>query len=228
MQLNTKIRDYKGNSLLKFPEDYVIIDIETTGLSLKNNEIIEIGAVKVCNNQITSIFQSLIRPKKPINDYISNLTGITNEMVVDASSESEVLDSFISFAGGHILIGHNINFDINFLYDHCVTHLGYGLKNDFIDIMELMRKKQVLVKNNKLMMLCVKFVIQNSNTHRALSDCLGMNDFFQYLKLQQKPIECIGELDFLNLFPELNVNYPLDQKKCLIHETSSDRMARIF
>jgi len=217
MRTNTTIRDYKGNSIIEFPDDYVIIDIETTGLSPKNNEIIEIGAVKVCNNQIASIFQSLIRPKTPINDYISNLTGITNEMVVDTCSVSEVLDSFISFAEGNILIGHNINFDINFLYDHCVVHLGHDFKNDFIDIMGLLRKKQILVKNHKLMTLCEKCAIQNTNTHRALSDCLATNNLYQYLKLQKEPIKCIGELYYINLIPEHNINHPFDQKKCLIH-----------
>mgnify|MGYP003594687214 CR=1 FL=1 len=75
------LREKKGNSLLEFPDDYVIIDIETTGFSPRNCEIIEIGAVKVRDNKITSVFQMLIKPKNPISSYITNLTGITNPRV---------------------------------------------------------------------------------------------------------------------------------------------------
>jgi len=83
-------RDFKGESIIGFPDDYIIIDIETTGFNPKNNEIIEIAAIKICDNKICSIFQSLIRPTTTINYFISNLTGTTNEMVADANSVEEV------------------------------------------------------------------------------------------------------------------------------------------
>ncbi|MBC3889582.1 hypothetical protein GH810_14810 [Acetobacterium paludosum] len=222
------IRDYKGKNLIEFPDDYVIIDIETTGFNPKNNEIIEIGAVKVYKNEITSIFQSLIRPKNPINDYISNLTGITNQMVADAAQVNEVLDSFLSFSVDNVLIGHNINSNINFLYDHCEEQLGQYLTNDFIDIVGLFREKTTLLQNRDLLALCEKCAIRNTTTHRALSDCLATNDLFQYLKSQQKPTECIGKLDFLNFRSELGINHPLYEKKCLLQKTGSNNAVRNF
>jgi len=223
MSIIPTIRAYKGKSFIDFPNDYVIIAIETTGFNPKNNEIIEIGAVKVSNNEIISIFQSLIRPMNPINDYISNQTGITNQMVTDASQISEVLDSFLSFADKHILIGHNINFDINFLYDHCEEQLGQYFTNDFIEIVDLFREKTIPLQNQNPLALCEKCVIRNTNTHRALSDCLATNDLFQYLKSQQKPFRCIGKLDFLNFRSELGANHPLYKMKCLLPKIGGDR-----
>lgn len=217
------IRKYKGKSLIEFPDDYVIVAIETTGFNPKNDEIIEVGGVKVRGNEITSIFQSLIKPRNPISYYISHLTGITNEMVADASPVIEVLDSFISFAADTVLIGTNANFNINFLYDHCEEHLGYYLKNDFIDILGLYRKKQIPVQNQNLLVSCEKCAIRNTNTHRALSDCLAINDLFQYLKSQQKPAECIGDLDILNFRNEFRIQHPLYTKKCLMPKTASNQ-----
>lgn len=180
----TNTRIYKGESLIKFPDDYIIIDIETTGLSPGSNEIIEIAAIKVYGNEIHSTFQSLIKPKAPINYFISNLTGITNAMVADANSVKGVLQSYVAFSEDSILIGHNVNFDINFLYDNCEKHLGYYLKNDFIDTMRLFKKTKIPVENYKLKTLCQKIAVQNNNAHRALSDCHATNSLFQYLKSQ--------------------------------------------
>jgi len=224
MSIIPTVREYKGKSLIEFPDDYVIIDIETTGFNPKNDEIIEVGAVKVRGNEITSIFQSLIKPKNPISDYISNLTGITNEMVIDASPEKEVLDSFISFVTDSVLIGHNVNFDINFLYDHCGEHLGHCFTNNFIDILGLLRNKAILFQNQDIMALCEKCAIRSTNAHRALSDCLATNDLFQYLKSQHSPTACLGKLDVLNFRSELGIKHPLYNKKCLIHKTGAEAL----
>ena len=115
---STNIRDKKGQSLLLFPNEYIVFDIETTGLDASYDEIIEIGALKIKNNEIVDKFTSLIKPKYPIDEFITELTGITNEMVKDAPLINEVLPRFIDFIGDEILVGHNINFDINFVYDN--------------------------------------------------------------------------------------------------------------
>ena len=84
-------RIYKGDSLTCFVKDYVVFDIETTGLDSIHNEIIEIGAIKVVDNEITDTFQSFIKPKHRISSFITNLTGISNDMVKDASHARPVL-----------------------------------------------------------------------------------------------------------------------------------------
>ncbi|HEY5556364.1 3'-5' exonuclease [Acetobacterium sp.] len=222
-----KIREHKGKSLIEFPDNYVIIAIETTGFNPKNNEIIEIGAVKVRDNKITSIFQSLVRPMNPINPYISNLTGLSNNMLADANPIGAVLDSFVSFTGDTVIIGHNVNFDINFLYDQCEAFLLHHLSNDFIDIRELLIKQQSSVENLKLLTLCEKCAIQNTNAHRALSDCLAANNLYQSLKLHNGPIACVEELDTLNLASEFKMKHSPYKKKCQVQEATSDKSLRI-
>ena len=214
----TKQREHKGTNLLIFPDNYVIIDIETTGFNPKIDEIIEIGAVKVCNNKISSVFQSLIRHKNLINAYITNLTGITNDMLIDASPIGVVLESFISFIDNSILIGHNINFDVNFLYDHSEMYIKHALKNDYIDIKTLFRIQQEPSRNQKTVTLCEKCAIQNTNAHRALSDCLATNNLYQSLKLHNGFIDCVEELNTLTLASEFKTKHSPYKKKCQIRK----------
>ncbi|WP_373482640.1 PolC-type DNA polymerase III [Acetobacterium sp.] len=222
------LREKKGNSLIQFPDNYVIIDIETTGFSPRNCEIIEIGAVKVRDNKIISVFQMLIKPKNPISSYISNLTGITNNMLIDANPIATVLDAFVSFAGNNILIGHKVNSDVNFLYDHCKTNIDYDLTNDFIDIRELFRERQRSVLNSQLTSLCEKCAIQNTNAHRALSDCLMANNLYQALKFHNGSIACVEELDSLILASEFNHKYSPYKKKCEHLSPRTERYTRVF
>jgi exonuclease, DNA polymerase III, epsilon subunit family len=221
------LREKKGNSLIEFPDHYVIIDIETTGFSPKNCEIIEIGAVKVRNDKITSVFQMLIKPKNPISSYITNLTGITNNMLTDANPIAEVLDAFVSFIGDNILIGHKVNSDVNFLYDHCKITIGHDLTNDFIDIIDLFRERQRSVLNHQLTSLCEKCAIQNTNAHRALSDCLVSNNLFQSLKYHDGSIACVEELDTLILASEFKHKHSPYKKKCQNMSASMERFTRI-
>ncbi len=221
------LREKKGNSLIDFPDNYVIIDIETTGFSPHNCEIIEIGAVKVRDNKIVSVFQMLCKPRNPISAYITSLTGITNNMLADAASIAEVLDAFAAFIGDHILIGHKVNADVNFLYDHCKLYINYDLTNDFIDIRELFRERQRSVLNSQLTSLCEKCAIQNTNAHRALSDCLVSNNLYQSLKFHQGSLTCVDELNTLILAREFNHKHSPYKKKCQHLTTSRDQFARI-
>lgn len=208
------LREKKGNNLVAFPNDYVIVDIETTGFSPKNCEIIEIGAVKVRGNKITSVFQMLVKPINPVSSYITKLTGITNNMLADASPIADVLEAFVSFVGGNILIGHKVNADVNFLYDHCKIHIDHDFSNDYIDIRELFRDRQRSVLNHQLTALCEKCAIQNTNAHRALSDCLVANNLYQSLKFHNGAISCVEEMDTLLLASEFNHAHSPYKKKC--------------
>jgi len=208
------LREKKGNSLIDFPDNYVIIDIETTGFSPHNCEIIEIGAVKVRDNKIVSVFQMLCKPRNPISSYITSLTGITNNMLADAAPIAEVLSAFTAFIGDLILIGHKVNADVNFLYDHCKSNIGHDLTNDFIDIRELFRERQRSVLNHQLTSLCEKCAIQNTNAHRALSDCLVGNNLYPSMTYHDGSIACVEELDTLILATEFNLKHSPYKKKC--------------
>ena len=102
-------------------KDYVCVDIETTGIRPKWDRIIEIGAVKVRDGKVVDTFSELICPGVPIPSRITQLTGITNEMVTGKSKIEEVLPRFVEFAENDLLLGHNIRFDYSFLKQNAIN-----------------------------------------------------------------------------------------------------------
>ncbi len=164
-------RDKKGRSLIEFPDTFVVFDIETTGLDPSFFEIIEISALKVEKGVIIDQFDSLIKPEERIDEFITELTGITNEMVAEAPSIEEVLPAFMDFIKDEILIGHNISaFDINFIYDN-LEYLGIDLiTNDFVDTLRLSRILLPNEKHHRLKDLSKIFNIDSTGSHRALKD----------------------------------------------------------
>lgn len=173
------VRENKGKSLLLATNNYVSIDIETTGLSPAYDEIIEIGAVKYRAGEIVDTFQSLVNPEMEIDDFITQMTGITNEMLVDAPILKNVLPTFIEFVGKDILLGHNVNFDINFIYDACNLFGLPVFDNDFIDTMRLARRMYKNLPNHKLDTLISHFGLQRRELHRGLLDCVLTAECYQ-------------------------------------------------
>jgi len=165
-----KSRDHKGKSLLKWVDNYVLVDIETTGLSPRTDEIIEIGAIKVVENKIVDTYDTLLRIDGYLNPFITRLTGITNEMLEEGKKQEEALKEFIEFAGNETIMGHNVNFDINFIYDKCESYLDYYLSNDFVDTMRIAKHVLPNVRNYKLGTLADYFDVDYRNAHRGLKD----------------------------------------------------------
>lgn len=162
----------KGKSKIDFISDYVVVDIETTGLNSSNCDIIEIGALKVKNNEIIDTFKVLIKTDAPLPPFIVSLTGITDEMLAEKGIDPcNALSEFLLFCEDSVIVGHNVNFDINFLYDHCLFHLGVILNNDYIDTLRLSRKYLKGIQNHKLQTLTKYFGFDYSGAHRALADC---------------------------------------------------------
>ncbi len=115
--------------------------------------------MKVSNFNIIEEFQTLIQPpyyeevngegeneKYFVSDFITELTGITNEMLENASTIDQVMPGFIDFIGGDILVGHNIHFDLNFLYDITINELNHKLNNDFMDLLRISRRVGRVIK----------------------------------------------------------------------------------
>lgn len=125
------VRD-KGNNLLELIDDYCVVDLETTGLSLKLCEIIEICILKVRNGKIIDKYETLLKPENEIDDFIENLTGITNEMLKNAPKFSEIYKEILTFIDKDVIVGHNVNFDINFLYDNFIKY-NHTFNNNYID-----------------------------------------------------------------------------------------------
>ena len=180
--MNNKIREHKGNSLLKFVDDYSVIDIETTGLSPINDEIIEIAAIKVRNNSVVESFSSLVKPLFPIDKFITQFTGITNQMLETAPSIKEVIPEYLNFLADDILIGHNVHFDINFIYDNGMKAIGSPLYNDFIDTLRLSRGFIREVENYRLSTIAKACGANCVQEHRALEDCRTTDVCYRVLK----------------------------------------------
>ena len=139
--LNKNCRTYKGHSLIEDVGDYTVVDIETTSLDSFHGEILEISAIKVRNKEEVDHFSELIKTNEELGYFTTNLTGITNEMMLKEGKELEdVLQSFKAFLGNDIIVGHNVNFDINFLYDNMEEHLDTYLSNDYVDTLRIARK----------------------------------------------------------------------------------------
>lgn len=191
-------RPDKGHSLIQFPEDYTIIDVETTGLYPGYDEIIEAAAVRVRNNSITEEYQSLVKPINEVDEYITQLTGITNEMLSDAPDLNEVIPKMIKFIGDDILIGHNVNFDINFLYDACESFLSLPVKNDYVDTMRISRRYLAELEHHRLQDIAVFLDVKQDEAHRSLSDC--KTTYACYEALKNKISADPGIDNFINSF----------------------------
>jgi DNA polymerase-3 subunit epsilon len=172
----------KGESLRKLPADYVVIDIETTGFDPKTQEIIELSAVKVRNDAVVDQFTTLCRPKARITSAVTKINGITNDMVKDAPRIDEVLESYLSFIGNDIIIGHNISFDINFINTNCINLLGKAFDNYFIDTLGLSREACGNLRHHRLSDMVEYFNIDNEPLHRGLNDCHATHQVYLRLK----------------------------------------------
>lgn len=198
-----KRRPYKGASIIDFPNNYIVVDLETTGLSPKWDSIIEIGAVKVQNGELIEVYQQLINPGFLIDSFISNLTGITNEMLKKEPPLGRVLPDFNEFVQNNIVIGHNVNFDVNFLYDNFSTCLEKPFSNGFIDTMRIARKLFPELEHFRLIDVVKKLGIEEGDFHRALSDCMFTYQCYEAMK--QIVVDKYGDYErFKSLFKKNN------------------------
>lgn len=165
------VRKFKGRSIIEFPGEYVVIDLETTGLSPEWDRIIEIGAIKVQDGKAVDTFQQLAYPGRKISSFIEQLTGITNEMLEGMPLINDVLPLFDKFVGDGIVVGHNVNFDVNFLYEDYENVLEKPFSNDFIDTMRISRKLYPELAHHRMIDIVEHLKIDGSSMHRALSDC---------------------------------------------------------
>lgn len=164
----------KGNSILAFPDNYVILDIETTGYDPFWDDIIEICAVKCVNHKPIETLNTLVKPIKPIPDHITALTGISNDMVVTAPGLSDVLPQLNEFLGDEIILGQCVYFDINFIHDAYIFEFGkdvYSIENDYVDLRRLAQRFSPGLENYKLSTIAKSFGFDTSGAHRADFDC---------------------------------------------------------
>jgi len=183
-------REHKGKSLLSLPQDYVVIDLETTGLDPRFDEIIEIAGIKYSAGVEVARFESFVKPESKLPEFITELTGITDDMLRDAPPIERVLPDFLSFIGDTIVVGHNVNFDINFIYDFSQYLKLSPFCNDFVDTMRLCRRLYKDMENHKLHTLMTYLHIESSAQHRAMADCENTQACF--VKMRERISEIGG------------------------------------
>ena len=154
-----------------FEDSFVIVDLETTGLSPINSEIIEIGAIKVLNNEVVDTMDVFVRPSRPLSPFTTRLTGITNEMVDEGLSIKQALKVFEEFSYGMRLMAHNAKFDMGFLDTYMRKNLGKAAPTNTLDTLAMSRVIVKDVPNHKLGTLATHFNIDYSGAHRSLRDC---------------------------------------------------------
>lgn len=176
------VRKGKGKSVIDFPSTYTVLDIETTGLDPRYCEIIEISAMKYSSGQNIGTFSTLVKPSEPIDEYITSLTGITNDMLKNAPDIVETMQKFYNFVGSDLIVGYNVNFDINFLYDNLLNCHSLTLSNSFIDVMRIARKVLPDLKNHKQVTVAEHYGISTAGAHRAAVDCEICNAIFEKLQ----------------------------------------------
>lgn len=178
-------------------DTYVIFDIETTGLSVENNTIIELAGVKMKEGQIIDRFESFVNPHEEIPANITKLTGITNDMVADAPELNEVIQKFLAFVGDAVLVAHNARFDMGFLQASCKKLNMNPVTNPYIDTLELARFLYPGLRNHRLNTLADKFKVSLENHHRAVDDSEATGHiFFHMLKeVLEKKITRLTQLN---------------------------------
>ena len=119
--------------------DYVVIDLEMTGLNAKRDRILEVGAVRIREGQPAETFSEIVCPKVTLTKTVTELTGITNEMAAEGKDLDETLKQFLAFLGNDLLVGQNVIFDYSFLKQWAVNH-KLPLEKQAVDTLKLARK----------------------------------------------------------------------------------------
>ncbi|WP_101772802.1 3'-5' exonuclease [Peptostreptococcus faecalis] len=169
-----------------FKDEYIVVDLETTGLSPeKGSEIIEIGVTEIKSGEIKLNYSRLIKPKKiEIPDEITRITNITTDMVLNEPEIEVVLPKFRNYIGNRTIIAHNAKFDIKFL-NYYLINMSLEPISDYICTLEMLKLNKLYKgKNKKLATACEYYGINNKSAHRADSDTLATAELF--LKIREE------------------------------------------
>ncbi len=172
----------QGKLLNEYIEDYVVFDLETTGVSPYNDEVIEISAVKARKGKVVEEFSQLVNPQRTIPFAASRVNNITDDMVSDAPFFDEVLRHFLEFVGEDVLVGHNIqSFDMKFIYRDCERYFHQLITNDYVDTLILAKRCFPEWRHRRLGDLADYYGISTQGAHRALADCRMNQRVFELL-----------------------------------------------
>lgn len=176
--VNDLVPAVTGETDARLDADFICFDLETTGLSPKAERITEIGAVRIHGGEITERFNTFVDPEKPIPQKITELTGITDEMVRGAPKEEEAVRAFFQFCGENaILVAHNADFDTSFLRAACGRH-EMAFPYVYIDTVAMCRAMLRDIRNCKLDTVAKYLKLKPFNHHRASDDAAVLGEIF--------------------------------------------------
>lgn len=174
--------DTQGKKLDRYVPDYVVFDLETTGISYMTDKVIEISAIKVREKKVADTFSALVNPEMRIPSRASQVNHIYDDMVKDAPVFEKVLADFDAFVSDMVLVGHNIHsFDMKFIQRDAKRYWGRIFANDYIDTLTVARQCLPQLSNHKLTSLASHYHIATGGAHRALADCSMNQKVFERL-----------------------------------------------
>lgn len=168
------LKEYNNKDL---NQDFVVFDIETTGLSPTGDRITEIGAVKISGGLITQRYSQLINPQRKLSQKIIELTGITDDMLADKPTIDQVLPEFLDFIGDSMLVAHNSDFDTGFIRQNALR-LGLEYHSKAIDTVAVSRALLSDLKSHKLNLVAKRLGVTLENHHRAVDDAQATAEIF--------------------------------------------------
>ena len=175
----------KGEERFEYLRDYVVFDLETTGLSPNSDRIVEIAGVRVRDGNITEEFTSLVDPQCEIPESAIVVHGITNEAINNAPKLDKALREFEEFLDDDVLVGQNIvRFDMRFMWRDYPEIFGKTLANDYLDTLRIARRLLPNLKNHGTSSLCDYYGIDQTGAHRALFDCRMTQKIYENLGKQ--------------------------------------------
>ena len=163
--------------------DYIVIDLEMTGLNPKRDAVLEVGAVKIRGKKRVEELNFFVNPGCAIRQEVTALTGITEEMVQSGITAQEAIRRVAEFTEGEILVGHNVIFDYSFLKQLAVNE-RIGFERKAVDTLKLARRFLQEPQKKTLDSLCEYFGIRRARKHRAFEDALATQELYELLEQQ--------------------------------------------
>lgn len=199
----------RGTQKTKYTPDYVVFDLETTGISRVYDEVVEISAVKVRGGKVVDEFSTLVNPGRHIPSGASQVNGITDQMVAYAPRFVKVLQEFLDFTEGYPLVGHNIaSFDMKFICRDAEKYYGSVPVNDYIDTLPLARKHLPNLSHHKLTDLASYYGLTTDGAHRALNDCRMNQQVYECMVKEMREARTGKSASSENNAPERNPAVP--------------------
>ncbi|MGL6056695.1 MAG: exonuclease domain-containing protein [Culicoidibacterales bacterium] len=177
-------RANKGESCILLPQDYTVLEVKLTGFYSGHDEIIEVAALRVRNDDLIDTFESLSQISRMLDSSFIENTGITDDLLSEAPSVNLVIDQLTDFIGNDIIVGHNAGMYVNFVYDVSEKYTSKVFANDYINTTRIAKKLYPELETHRTNELAVaKNIKLESQNYRALSDAKLTYELFKIMKV---------------------------------------------